>query len=408
MNRAKARQALHLALSLITLQFVVSQFTSRPQSAYKLAATKCKSDSNAEALQCYNTNKSTMNGGPSISSEIDYVRIESDDCVSNGLLSLNQSECEALTTDLHGIYNTFIDPGSVLFNNIVRIEQKSCAELGYEDLSTSECKTFGRFTVSDAGQDLFPQLKGFNEAACGGDGECNAADTPRGCVGTGSTAARGLIFVNNGAQAGTGTSNSGTWDYDKDGTPEKVTCRPRDVARGFVPCYCKRTGLNLKTTEYTVIPKECTAVNRRLFHNLGTDAGESSRACGNPSLDGAKRYPCFCKRGFCQNAQSCVALNIGNNKCGCLQCSPGYFFDPSRMEEDANGCVKCASGKYRGVDQSHTTCLECPPGRYSGVGAVSCELCEFGEDACQCAINEFFNNITKICSPCEDCPVGSK
>ena len=100
-----------------------------------------------------------MNGSPSISNTIDYIRIESDDCATNGLQSLNQSECKALTTDLSGIYNTFIDPASsnsgVFFENIVKIEEKSCAELGYEDLTTAECLKLGDFTAAASGQDFF-------------------------------------------------------------------------------------------------------------------------------------------------------------------------------------------------------------------------------------------------------------
>ena len=164
----------------------------------------------------------------------------------------------------------------------------------------------------------------------------------------------------------------------------------------------------MQTTQYTVIPNECTAVNRYLFHNRGTNAGENTKACGNPNTDGAGRYPCFCKRGYCKDEHSCMALQIGTSKCGCLQCYPGYFFDPRAIDEPSHGCVMCASGKYRNADQDVTTCLECPPGRYSGPGETSCSVCEFGESLCQCAINEFFSNITKSCSPCEGCPVGSK
>ena len=91
-----------------------------------------------------------MNGSPSISNTMDYVRIESDSCESHGLQSLNQSECNALLTDLNELYNAFVDPApsTFKFENVIKIEEKSCAELGHEDLTNAECQQFGSFTAT--------------------------------------------------------------------------------------------------------------------------------------------------------------------------------------------------------------------------------------------------------------------
>ena len=146
---------------------------------------------------------------------MNYIRIESDDCASNGLQSLNQSECKALTTDLSGIYNTFIDPASsnsgVFFENIVKIEEKSCAELGYEDLTTAECLKLGDFTAAASGQAIFPALNGLY-SGCGGDGICPWSNVPRACIGLGTTVAtRGKVVANyeSSAGVGDGTGNPG-------------------------------------------------------------------------------------------------------------------------------------------------------------------------------------------------------
>ena len=65
-----------LALVLITLKYVVSQFTSSSQKTYKLAATKCGDDGLFIPFRCYNANKSAMNGSPSVSNTTDYVKMK--------------------------------------------------------------------------------------------------------------------------------------------------------------------------------------------------------------------------------------------------------------------------------------------------------------------------------------------
>ena len=217
-------------------------------------------------------------------------------------------------------------------------------------------------------------------SGCGGDGICGWSDSPRACIGTGTDTTPGNVVSNYEYNAGRKNPGVvGNWDYGDGNGLEKITCKPRS-SDGHVPCYCKKSGANMQTTQYTVIPNECTAVNRYLFHNRGTNAGENTKACGNPNTDGAGRYPCFCKRGYCKDEHSCMALQIGTSKCGCLSCYPGYFFDPAYIDEASNGCVKCAKSKYRSADDNVTnTCLEdCPAGKYTATpGAAHITACRF-------------------------------
>ena len=102
-------------------------------------------------------------------------------------------------------------------------------------------------------------------------------------------------------------------------------------------CFCKKKGTAAKRTNFEMLPKECTAVNKYLFFNNGDIAGKKmdQRGCGNPNTDGSNRFPCYCKRGFCKTKRSCTPFSIltplQRSKCVCLHCNPGYYYNVNEM-----------------------------------------------------------------------------